>query len=248
MAREPVEACVETLRDCEAEGLIDGFKVQSWPEEVAFSPERPERAMIRGVESYREWADRAGVDIEPPFATRTRKSIVTGAEIDILVLPSICLALYDDEGQLVGVYPHSDDEGTYTVEDAISRLRAGEMPLPRSGLSVRVDGEETCPDCHELLVKGRGLYVCPDCGWVGTLNPDGGYEPLPPQRSGGPADVSIAPGASEESEVGADDEPGVDPDAVANPENSGDSATTSSSSDGEDADESDEDGTRLPKP
>lgn len=224
---------LKQLRDCERTGRIAGFKVQSWPEEVALSPDRPERAMIRGYESYRDWADQAGVIIEPPFATRTRRSIVTGAEIDVLVLPSVCLALYDDAGGLVGVYPHSDDEGTYTVEEAISRLRDGEVPVPRTG-PVRVEGDETCPDCHGLLVPRGGLYGCPDCAWVGYVDPEGNFERVSPEWFGESVDVSVAPGASDEPDDGGNPNPGRDSDDEDDPATT-DSFATGGASTGNDS-------------
>lgn len=196
MPMERVDAYEQVLRACETAGHIDGYKLQGWPPEVAVAPGGPERALIRGYDSYREWADRAGVRLEPAFTTRTRSSIVTGDEIEVLVLPALCLALYDDAGALVGVYPHTDAEGTYTVADALTRLRTGTIPGPRSGALVRVDGDETCPDCHSLLGYERGLSVCPDCAWLGSLDADGTYVRIPiPEPEGTVADAG-APGTA----------------------------------------------------
>lgn len=192
---ERTEALREQLRYCEAAGRIEGFKLHSWPREVVVSPDRPERAMIRGYGSYREWADRAGVTLEPAFATRTRTSIVTDEEIEVLVLPSACLALYDDGGYLVGVYPHSDAEATYTVADALARIRVGTVPVPLSGGTVRVGGDETCPDCHGLLGNWRELYVCPDCRWIGSVDADGTNAQVAVQRLDASDAGSAAPGA-----------------------------------------------------
>lgn len=192
---ERAEALREQLRDCEAAGRIGSFKLHSWPREVVVSADRPERAMVRGYESYRVWAGRAGVTLEPAFATRTRRSIVTGEEIEVLVLPETALALYDDGGDLVGVYPHSDAGATYTVADALARVRVGTVPVPLSGRTVRVEGAETCPDCHGLLGNWRELYVCPGCRWIGSVDADGAYEQVTVQRPD-PSDAgSAAPGA-----------------------------------------------------
>lgn len=195
MPVEETAGYLEELRDCEAAGRIEGFKLHRWPREVVVSGDGAERAMIRGYGSYREWADRAGVSLEPAFTTRTRTSIVTDDEIEVLVLPSTCLALYDDEGYLVGVYPHADAEGIYTVADALARVRVGTVPVPRSGGPVRVAGEEPCPECQGLPVYWRGVYLCPDCRWIGSVAADGSYQQVAVRQSGGADAVTVAPGA-----------------------------------------------------
>lgn len=206
MLLEPVDAHVETLQACAADGQVDELVLRSWPGEVTRAPETPERDVLDRFESFRSWADQAGVDVQPPFETRTRRSIVTGAETDLLVLPLICVALYDDAGGLVGVYPHSVDGETYTVEDAVARLRTGEAPVPLSATPSRVERGDVCPECRGLLVNAQDVSSCPDCGWVGTVGADGQDEALLPDRSGGPVEVSVAPGAGSDSDVAVDAE------------------------------------------
>lgn len=206
-----IDAYERILRDCETAGHIDGYKLQGWPTEVTVSPDRPERALIRGYDSYRRWAARAGVSLEPAFSSRTRSSIITGDEIEVLVLPALCLALYDDEGALIGVYPHTDAEATSTVADALARLRAGTIPGPRSGGLVRVDGDETCPDCHSLLVFKRGLSVCPDCTWIGSLDADGNYRRIPIPEPEGAAGSGVPGSADRDADHERAVEPGRDP-------------------------------------
>lgn len=209
MLLEPVDAHVETLQASAADGQIDELVLRSWPEQVTRSPESPERDVLERFESFRSWADSAGVEVQPPFETRTRKSMVSGAETDLLVLPLICVALYDEAGGLVGVYPHSADGETYTVEDAIARLRTGEVPVPLSATPTRVERGDLCPECKGLLVNGQGVYSCPDCAWIGTVGPSGAYEGLPPTRAGEAVKVSVAPGA----EPDTDDDPATSQDA-----------------------------------
>lgn len=216
MLLEPVDTHVETLRRCAAEGAIDELVLRSWPDQVRRSPESPEQNVLERFEAFSSWAARAGVDVQPPFETRTRRSMVSGAETDLLVLPLCCLALYDGAGGLVGVYPHSADGETRTVEDAIASLQSGAVPDPLSAAPARVERGDLCPECKGLLVNGQGLYSCPDCAWVGTAGADGGFEPLPPIRTGDPVAVSVAPSS------GADAGDGSDQGTAASPDEAGD--------------------------
>jgi len=176
MLLEPVDAHVETLRACEREGTVDGLLLRSWPETVSLGEETPHREVVERFEEFRRWAGRRGVSVEPPFEARERTSSVTGEFTERLVTPLACLALYD-EGRLAGVYPHSGAGETYTVEDAIATVRTGELPTPLSA-PERPARADDCPACEGLLVNGQGLFVCADCGWVGTASGDGRYEPL----------------------------------------------------------------------
>lgn len=226
MLLEPVDAHVETLRRCAAEGRVDELVLRSWPDQVRRSPGSPERDVLERFEAFSSWADRAGVNVKPPFETRTRTSMVSGAETDLLVLPLICVALYDEAGGLVGVYPHSADGETCTVEDAIASLRAGAVPVPLSASPTRVERGDLCPECKGLLANGQGVYSCPDCAWVGTADADGGFDVLPPIRAGGSVAVSVAPGAgSGDADDSGRETDASTPVAVAEPDREHDGST-----------------------
>jgi hypothetical protein len=177
MLLEPVDAHVETLRACETENVLGGLLLRSWPEKVSLADGLPDREVLERFEEFEGWADRRGVSVRPPFEVRERTSSATGEFSERLVTPLIALALYD-EGLLVGVYPHSADGETYTVEDAIARLRTGDLPTPLSGAAERPARIRDCPSCDGPLVNGQGLFACPGCGWAGTVGADGRYEEL----------------------------------------------------------------------
>lgn len=180
---EPVDAQVETLQACEAEGAIDELLLRSWPKEVALSEESPHQEVLENYERFRRWAAERGVSVRPPFRERSTTSQVTGETRERLVTPLLCLELYAD-GDVVGVFPHTDEatDETYTTDDAIATLRTGEIPTPL-GSAADESGPSTtgCPDCDGSLVDGQGLFACPDCGWVGTVAETGGLEPRPDQ-------------------------------------------------------------------
>lgn len=177
MLLEPVDAHVQTLRACERDDDIEGLILRSWPEKVGLDGETPHGEVIERFEEFEQWADRLGVTVRPPFEVRGRTSTVTGEFRERLVTPLIAVALYDDS-RLVGVYPHSADGETYTVEDAIATIRTGELPTPLAAPAERPDRADDCPECEAPLVNGQGLFACEDCGWVGTVRADGRYEEL----------------------------------------------------------------------
>jgi hypothetical protein len=106
----------------------------------------------------------------------------------------LCLALYRDE-RLVSVFPHSDADETYTVEHVLDRLEADELPRPLSG-RLEVPDARSCPECEATLLNGQGLFICPDCGWTGTLSNEGRGSDLE-QVDLGPR-VSAPPGGSQD--------------------------------------------------
>lgn len=177
MLLEPVDAHVETLRACEREGTIENLLLRSWPEQVRLGDGSPDREVLERFEEFESWADRRGVSVRPPFEVRERTSSVTGEFSERLVTPLIALALYDGSS-LVGVYPHSADGETYTVEDAIAAVRTGRLPTPLSAPETRPERADDCPECEGRLVSGQGLFACATCGWVGTARADGRYEAL----------------------------------------------------------------------
>ncbi|WP_178917130.1 HTH domain-containing protein [Natronomonas gomsonensis] len=175
LVADPIESRVETLRSLEDGPLVDTVVVRSWPETVRLDDEGDHETLAR-YERFRSWADRRGVSIRPPFETRTRSSIVEEDGVDVLVTPTLCLAVYREE-RLVGVFPHAADGETYTVEEAVDTLRSGELPRPLGSIDPKPTAEQRrCPDCEGALVNGQGVFICPDCAWVGAATADGWAE------------------------------------------------------------------------
>lgn len=176
---EPVDRQVETLRACDDEGAVDDLLLRSWPKEIALTDDSPYQEALESFERFEAWADRRGVAIRPPFTEHTTTSQVTGETTELLVMPLLCLEVYDD-GELVGVFPHTDEATgeTYTTDEAIAQLRTGEIPTPLGGepetaTPIESDSANDCPDCGAGLIDGQGLYACGDCGWVGTVSDSG---------------------------------------------------------------------------
>ncbi len=187
---EPIDRQIETLQACEAEGSVDDLLLRSWPKEVSRTESSPHHEVLETYDRFSQWAVRRGVSIEPPFNTRTSTSQVTGESRELLVTPLLCLEVYADD-QLVGVFPHSDGDETYTTNEVIAQLRTEELPTPL-GQSPTLAGSSTeCPECGDSIVDGQGLYACGECGWTGTMTDAGELV----SRTGRSADVEAKPSA-----------------------------------------------------
>ena len=174
---EPIDRQVETLRACETEGTIDELLLRSWPKEVAIDDANPHQEVLETFDRFREWADRREVSIEPPFTRRTTTSQMTGETTELLVTPLLCLEVYVDD-ELVGIFPHSGDDETYTTNEAIATLRSGGLPTPfEEDLATETSRPGECPDCGGSLVDGQGLFACSSCGWTGIIEETGQYVP-----------------------------------------------------------------------
>lgn len=184
---DPVEERVERAQALEGSDLVDNVVVRSWPETVRYDDDGPHREVVEGFQRFEAWADRLGVTVRPPFETRTRTSLVEDDGVDVLVTPVLCLALYRDE-RLVSVFPHSEDEETYTVERALDRLEADELPRPLRGSADPPDARD-CPECDAPLLNGQGVFVCSDCAWTGALDEEGwtDLQPVDPGPRAAPA-------------------------------------------------------------
>ena len=169
---EPIDRQIETLQACETEGSIDDLLLRSWPKEVSRDESTLHHEVLETYDQFSQWADQRGVSIEPPFNTRTSTSTVTGKSRELLVTPLLCLEVYVDD-DLIGVFPHSEGDETYTTDEVIAQLRTGELPTPLGQSPTAAGSATECPECGESIVDGQGLYACGECGWTGTMTDDG---------------------------------------------------------------------------
>lgn len=114
--RETLER-VESLEESQA---VEETDAHGWPDRV-----RPEEASAHGVpiDEFTAWADDRGVDLEPAFERRVDTSSITGETRERIVLPIMCLAVYEGDS-LACVAPHVDGVETYTVGDCLDDLEA----------------------------------------------------------------------------------------------------------------------------
>jgi|AntRauTorcE11898_2_1112593.scaffolds.fasta_scaffold59424_1 hypothetical protein len=117
---------IDRLSNMRANDAIDEFTVETWPDEVAISEHTEHARVVEVYKEYLLWAEEHDLSITPPFERRTASSLVGGKE-DVLTVPIMCLAVYDDG--LCGVYPCSGENRTWNVADYLDAYeRAGQRP------------------------------------------------------------------------------------------------------------------------
>jgi DNA-binding Lrp family transcriptional regulator len=130
-ARTPVcgsrTTVINRLGRLRATGVIDEFEVRTWPDEVVLSAETDGGEAVETFEQFERWADDRGLSVRPAFDVKTVSSIV-GRTRELLTLPMMSLAVSID-GDLVGVFPCSDGERTWTIVDCLDAYEADDDPL-----------------------------------------------------------------------------------------------------------------------
>ncbi|MFB6223851.1 MAG: HTH domain-containing protein [Haloarcula sp.] len=124
----PRTTVIDRITELNTAGVVDEFEVQTWPEEIPLSEESRHRDLLDTVDCYEQWAIERGLSLRPPFETRT-SSFLIGRSKEVLRLPMIVVAAYVDD-ELVGVYPCSDGDNSWSVTDLIDSLSDGLSELP----------------------------------------------------------------------------------------------------------------------
>ena len=130
---DSVDHVFETLERLADRGRIAGYNVESWPSRATLTDE--ELPVVATFERFENWADEKGVSIRPAFDVHRHQCGFTGDESEVLITPSICLAVRDED-ELQGVYPCSEDGTVCTVDDLLASLERGTgLPLHREANS-----------------------------------------------------------------------------------------------------------------
>ncbi|MFC6976317.1 HTH domain-containing protein [Halomicroarcula sp. GCM10025709] len=116
-------------------GAVDETTTTTWAKRVPIEDcgARTERARYN---EFAAWARQAGATLAPFFDTRLCYSMQTGEKREELVMPAMCVAVYED-GDLTRVAPATGDDGPTSIEDCLTDLAAhaetaqGERRPPR---------------------------------------------------------------------------------------------------------------------
>lgn len=119
------------LQDLVGRGVLDAAETVEWKKRV------PLQGAGNGTErelynEFAAWARDAGVCLAPFFDTRLCYSMSTGEKRRELVMPAVCLAIYEND-ELVQVAPFADAGRAESVEECIAELaEKGTVPENQS--------------------------------------------------------------------------------------------------------------------
>ncbi|MGB9953388.1 HTH domain-containing protein [Haloarcula marismortui] len=126
-SRKRCNAIEGELRELVCRGVLTEVETVEWAKRVPLqgSGDGPERPLYN---EFAEWAREAGVCLAPFFDTRLCYSSTTGEKRRELVMPAVCLAVYEG-GDLVQVAPFADAGRAESVEECIAELdETGTLP------------------------------------------------------------------------------------------------------------------------
>jgi len=119
------QAVLERLETLEAEGRIDSYEIQVWTKAIRIRGPLEGTAyyqtVFEHIEAFQQWADEQSVQLNSAFKIQSVDCEITDETYRVLSLPSICLAVYEDD-ELCAVYPHSTDEQCLTASRCLSEL------------------------------------------------------------------------------------------------------------------------------
>jgi len=139
---EPVrgrrERVTDALSALVADGTLATYDVESWDKRVP-ADGAGDTELRDTYLSFEAWAEDETVSLTPFFATRECYSWETGERGTWVVLPALCLSVYED-GELVDVYPHRDGDTYESVWTGIESLEDRDGTPPRdAGLATPAD-------------------------------------------------------------------------------------------------------------
>lgn len=122
------------LADLQCGGAIDEFGITVWEKRVPVEGDcdGPERSLYN---EFAEWANEAGACLAPFFDTRECYSFETGEKRTELVMPALCLAVYEED-ELVQVAPFARGGSTQSIGDCLDDLETGRDPVRGGAVTV----------------------------------------------------------------------------------------------------------------
>jgi hypothetical protein len=113
------QRAIERLERLVADGTLERIEYEVWGHSVP--TDHSDLRVKRQYDEFAEWADEHGYRLSPAFHVRETKTIISDATQTVISFPLLCLGLYSDRG-VEAVFPCSDDDRTYTLEDGLRAL------------------------------------------------------------------------------------------------------------------------------
>ena len=120
-------AVEERLEALQCSGVIDGFETTVWEKRVPVEGGSGQLERSRYNE-FAAWAADAGACLAPFFDTRECYSWETCERRTELVMPALCLAIYEDD-ELAQVAPFARGGTPHSTEDVLDDLEAGRTTM-----------------------------------------------------------------------------------------------------------------------
>lgn len=123
-AQTSLDATVERLHALDRRGTIEGFSLTVWGDRLrreSADNTAVGRAVLDRIERFEAWADRH--DLSSCFERRDVRSTITGDRHTDIVLPVLCIAVYEnDRLGCVAPWMSADGDRTHTIEDCIDAI------------------------------------------------------------------------------------------------------------------------------
>lgn len=117
---------IERVRAIEADDRVADCHIGTWDKQLVLDDDglNRNREVRTRIEAFESWADEHDVSLYPFFEERTRGSLAIDGERRVLVLPVMCLAVYEEEA-LSELFPRTVGEVTHTVAEGLAALEMG---------------------------------------------------------------------------------------------------------------------------
>ena len=93
------------------------------------------RETLEKIEAFESWAAGRNASLYPFFEERTRGSLLTDRAETVVVLPVLCLTIYEGE-RLEAMFPRMVDDVSYTVQEGLGALEADDGVSGPLGLGI----------------------------------------------------------------------------------------------------------------
>lgn len=127
-ARQRQMAVLGRLRALADAGSIDDLSVSTWAHRVNETDSVPSPANDI-YRAFEQWAADTGVSIGPAFDSHDCHSSFTDLRYRTTVFPVMALAVYDDDDEVLEVYPHSRGGRPLSVLDGVAMLESDDGGL-----------------------------------------------------------------------------------------------------------------------